>query len=259
VVAEEVAKQMPQTTVSTSTASVSSPQNGWVVICLKNIRRVYDLGEVRVEALKAVSLEIPRGQFVAIMGTSGSGKSTMLNILGCLDRPTSGTYLLDDVDVSTFSPAQRADIRNQKIGFIFQSFNLLPRTSVWENIEAPMLYSGVAKAERARRIEAVLNVVGIPEKSKALPNQLSGGQQQRVAIARALVNEPAILLADEPTGNLDSATSDEIMKFLQNLNRQKAITLAMVTHEHDIAAYASRILHMKDGNLLSDEMNPTVR
>jgi putative ABC transport system ATP-binding protein len=138
------------------------------------------------------------------MGPSGSGKSTMLNILGCLDRPTSGVYRLDGVDVSTFSPSQRADIRNQKIGFIFQSFNLLPRTSVWENVEAPMLYSGVPKAERARRIEAALNVVGIPEKAKALPNQLSGGQQQRVAVARALVNQPAILLADEPTGNLDN-------------------------------------------------------
>ncbi len=211
---------------------------------------------MRVEALKGISLDIPRGQFVAIMGTSGSGKSTMLNILGCLDRPTSGTYHLDGIDVSTFSPAQRADIRNQKIGFIFQSFNLLPRTSVWENIEAPMLYSGVPKAERARRIEAAMKVVGIPEKAKALPNQLSGGQQQRVAVARALVNEPAILLADEPTGNLDSATSEEIMRFLQNLNREKGITLLMVTHEHDIAAYATRVIHMKDGHLTGDEMNP---
>jgi putative ABC transport system ATP-binding protein len=226
------------------------------VISLRDISRVYNLGEVRVEALKGVSLDITRGQFVAIMGTSGSGKSTMLNILGCLDRPTSGTYHLDGIDVSTFSPAERADIRNQKIGFIFQSFNLLPRTSVWENIEAPMLYSGVSKAERARRIEAAMKVVGIPEKAKALPNQLSGGQQQRVAVARALVNQPAILLADEPTGNLDSATSDEIMKFLQNLNREKGITLLMVTHEHDIAAYATRVIHMKDGHLTGDEMNP---
>jgi putative ABC transport system ATP-binding protein len=226
------------------------------VISLRDISRVYDLGEVRVEALKGVSLDIARGQFVAIMGTSGSGKSTMLNILGCLDRPTSGTYHLDGIDVSTFSPAERADIRNQKIGFIFQSFNLLPRTSVWENIEAPMLYCGVSKAERARRIEAAMKVVGIPEKAKALPNQLSGGQQQRVAVARALVNQPAIPLADEPTGNLDSATSEEIMQFLQNLNREKGITLLMVTHEHDIAAYATRVIHMKDGHLTSDEMNP---
>jgi putative ABC transport system ATP-binding protein len=253
---------MPEVSVSLNEAMRTSSQpelvtaaNG-TVISLRDIRRVYDLGEVRVEALKGVSLDIPRGQFVAIMGTSGSGKSTMLNILGCLDRPTSGTYHLDGIDVSTFSPAQRADIRNQKIGFIFQSFNLLPRTSVWENIEAPMLYSGVPKAERARRIEGAMKVVGIPEKAKALPNQLSGGQQQRVAVARALVNEPAILLADEPTGNLDSATSEEIMRFLQNLNRQKGITLLMVTHEHDIAAYATRVIHMKDGHLTGDEMNP---
>jgi putative ABC transport system ATP-binding protein len=196
---------------------------------------------------------------VAIMGASGSGKSTMLNILGCLDRPTRGVYLLDGIDVSTFSASSRADIRNQKIGFIFQSFNLLSRTSVWENVEAPMLYAGIPKAERVRRIEEALKVVGIPEKAKALPNQLSGGQQQRVAVARALVNHPAILLADEPTGNLDSATSDEIMTFLQTLNRDKTITLVMVTHEQDIAAYASRIIHMKDGRMISDEMNHEVR
>jgi putative ABC transport system ATP-binding protein len=250
---------MSRLSVSTSSPTRTAlSQDGAPVISLQDVRRVYDLGEVQVQALKDISLEIPKGQFVALMGTSGSGKSTMLNILGCLDRPTSGTYRLDGVDVSTFSAAQRADIRNQKIGFIFQSFNLLARTSVWENVEAPMLYSGVPKAERARRIEAALKVVGIPEKAKALPNQLSGGQQQRVAVARALVNQPAILLADEPTGNLDSATSEEIMRFLQNLNREKGLTLVMVTHEHDIAAYATRILQMKDGHLLSDEMNPSV-
>jgi putative ABC transport system ATP-binding protein len=251
----EVSVSLNEAMKTTSQPELATAANG-TVISLRDIRRVYDLGEVRVEALKGVSLDIQRGQFVAIMGTSGSGKSTMLNILGCLDRPTSGTYHLDGIDVSTFSPAQRADIRNQKIGFIFQSFNLLPRTSVWENIEAPMLYSGVPKAERARRIEAAMKIVGIPEKAKALPNQLSGGQQQRVAVARALVNEPAILLADEPTGNLDSATSEEIMRFLQNLNREKGITLLMVTHEHDIAAYATRVIHMKDGHLTGDEMNP---
>jgi len=250
---------MSQVSVSSRNfAAAPVSQNLSPVISLHDIRRVYDLGEVQVQALKGVSLQIPQGQFVALMGTSGSGKSTMLNIIGCLDRPTSGIYQLDGVDVSTFSPSQRADIRNQKIGFIFQSFNLLPRTSVWENVEAPMLYAGVPKAERARRIEAALNVVGIPEKAKALPNQLSGGQQQRVAVARALVNQPAILLADEPTGNLDSATSEEIMRFLQNLNREKGLTLVMVTHEHDIAAYATRILHMKDGYLLSDELNPSI-
>jgi putative ABC transport system ATP-binding protein len=229
------------------------------VISLRAVWKIYDLGEVRVEALKGVSLEMVRGEFVAIMGASGSGKSTMLNILGCLDRPTQGVYLLDGIDVSTFSASQRADIRNQKIGFIFQSFNLLARTSVWENVEAPMLYAGVPRTERAKRVEEALKVVGISEKAKALPNQLSGGQQQRVAVARALVNHPAILLADEPTGNLDSVTSEEIMTFLQGLNREKRITLIMVTHEPDIAAYASRIIHMKDGRMISDEMNQEIR
>lgn len=225
------------------------------VISLRRVQKIYDTGEVLVEALKGISLEIPTGQFVAVMGASGSGKSTLLNIVGCLDRPTQGVYELDGIDVSSFSSAQRADIRNQKIGFIFQSFNLLPRTSVWENVEAPMLYAGIPKAERIRRIEEVLGIVGIPEKSKSLPSQLSGGQQQRVAVARALVNRPAILLADEPTGNLDSTTSEDIMHFLQKLNREKGLTLVMVTHEHDIAAYASRMIHMKDGRILSDEEN----
>ena len=201
------------TTSNHPTASIPPQHSNTAIISMHDIRRVYDTGEVRIEALRNISLEIPRGQFIAIMGTSGSGKSTLLNILGCLDHPTSGTYKLDGVDVSTFSPSQRADIRNQKIGFIFQSFNLLPRTSVWENVEAPMLYSGVPKQERSLRIQHALGVVGISEKAKANPNQLSGGQQQRVAIARALVNRPAILLADEPTGNLDSATSEEIMRF----------------------------------------------
>ncbi|HLU99723.1 MAG TPA: ABC transporter ATP-binding protein [Acidobacteriota bacterium] len=217
------------------------------------------MGEVSVEALKGVSLEVPKGQFVAIMGASGSGKSTMLNLLGCLDHPTRGSYLLDGIDVSTFSAAERADIRNQKVGFIFQSFNLLRRTTVWENVEAPMLYAGVRRAERARRIEEMLEIVGIPDKAKAYPNQLSGGQQQRVAIARALVNQPSILLADEPTGNLDSSTSVEIMTFLQKLNREKEITLIMVTHEEDIAAYASRLIHMRDGRIVNDTAAQTGR
>ncbi len=222
------------------------------LISLRQVWRTYEMGDIRVEALKDVSLEIPAGQFVAIMGASGSGKSTLLNILGCLDRPTRGVYLLDGIDVSTFSAAERADIRNQKIGFIFQSFNLLARTSVWENVEAPMLYSGIPKAERTRRIEEVLRIVGIPEKARALPNQLSGGQQQRVAVARALVNYPAILLADEPTGNLDSVTSEEILSFLRDLNRQEGITLVMVTHEQEFAAYASRTIYMKDGQSLRE-------
>ncbi len=222
------------------------------VIALQDVWKIYDTGEIRVEAMRGVSLEIARGEFVAIMGASGSGKSTMLNILGCLDHPTRGVYRLDGIDVSTFSPSQRADIRNQNIGFIFQTFNLLSRTSVWENVEAPMLYSGTSKAERTRRIEQALSVVGLSEKAKALPNQLSGGQQQRVAAARALVNQPSILLADEPTGNLDSVTSKEIMTFLQSLNSEKGITLVMVTHEQEIAGYASRQIHMRDGQILRD-------
>ncbi|MFN8007939.1 MAG: ABC transporter ATP-binding protein [Terriglobia bacterium] len=238
--------------VSDSKSQASSFPPSKSIILMRDIWRVYDTGEVRIEALQGISVEIPRSQFVAVMGTSGSGKSTLLNILGCLDHPTRGTYELDGVDVSTFSPTQRADIRNQKIGFIFQNFNLLPRTSVWENVEAPMLYSGVSKQERSKRIEHALQVVGIPEKARSHPNQLSGGQQQRVAIARALVNRPNLLLADEPTGNLDSATSQEIMTFLQYLNREEGITLVMVTHEPDIAAYASRTIHMKDGHIISD-------
>jgi putative ABC transport system ATP-binding protein len=223
------------------------------VIALSDIWKVYRMGEIQVEALRGVTLGISEGQFVAIMGSSGSGKSTLLNILGCLDRPTRGSYRLDEVDVSTFSRAQRADIRNKEIGFIFQSFNLLPRTSVWENVEAPMLYAGVPKAERARRITEVLSIVGIEEKAKAMPNQLSGGQQQRVAIARALINNPAILLADEPTGNLDSRTSEEILHFLQTLNQLERITLAMVTHDQEIAAYATRRILMRDGLIVDDE------
>ena len=223
------------------------------LISLSHMWRTYETGDVRVEALKDVSLQIPSGQFVAIMGASGSGKSTLLNILGCLDRPTRGVYLLDGIDVSTFSAARRADIRNQKIGFVFQSFNLLARTSVWENVEAPMLYSGIPKAERSRRIEETLRIVGIPEKARALPNQLSGGQQQRVAVARALINRPAILLADEPTGNLDSVTSEEILRFLRDLNHREGITVLMVTHEQEFAAYASRTVYMKDGQILREQ------
>lgn len=225
------------------------------IISLQRIWKIYEMGEVRVEALRGIDLQIPAGQFLAVMGASGSGKSTLLNLLGCLDRPSDGVYLLDGVDVSTFSRAKRADIRNAKIGFMFQSFNLLPRTSVWENVETPMLYSGVPKAERSRRVEEALQIVGIPEKARAHPNQLSGGQQQRVAVARALVNRPSILLADEPTGNLDSVTSREILSFLQNLNREQGITLIMVTHEAEIAAYSSRRIHMRDGKITTDETN----
>ena len=233
----------------------TAPPSGDSLLSLENVWKIYDLGEVQVEALRGVSVEVVPGEFVAVMGASGSGKSTLLNLLGCLDRPTRGRYRLDGIDVSTFSASQRADIRNQKIGFIFQSFNLLPRTSIWENVEAPMLYAGVSRQERARRIEEALEVVGIPEKAQVMPNQLSGGQQQRVAVARALVNRPAILLADEPTGNLDSATSEEIMRFLVDLNRDQGITLIMVTHEASVAAHAKRTIQVRDGLIVSDRVH----
>ena len=225
------------------------------LISLQHIHKNYSLGEQTVRALQDVSLEVPRSQFLGLMGASGSGKSTMLNIVGCLDRPSSGTYRLDGEDVSDLSPAQRSDIRNRKIGFVFQNFNLLPRTTVWENVEAPLLYAGLPKTERGHRVQQVLETVGIPEKADALSTQLSGGQQQRVAVARALVNRPALLLADEPTGNLDSVTSQEIMRFLRDLNAQHGLTLLLVTHEADIAAYAARIIHMRDGRIQRDEKN----
>jgi putative ABC transport system ATP-binding protein len=223
-----------------------------VRIRTRDLWKIYNLGEVKVQALRGVSLDIEDGSFVAIMGSSGSGKSTMLNIIGCLDRPTSGQYLLDGIDVSTYSAAMRADIRNEKIGFVFQNFNLLPRSSVWENVEAPMLYAGISRAERSRRVEEALEIVRIPEKAKAFPNQLSGGQQQRVAIARAIINQPAILLADEPTGNLDSVTSKELLVFMRELNQTKGLTLVMVTHDDEAAMYATRLIVMRDGRIESD-------
>jgi putative ABC transport system ATP-binding protein len=221
------------------------------VIRLNNVHKVYDAGDVSVHALRGVSLEIERGGFVAIMGTSGSGKSTMMNILGCLDRPSKGQYFLDGVEVSNFTKDQRADIRNRKLGFVFQGFNLLRRTSAAENVELPLIYSNVPAAERARRSLQALESVGLGHKAASQPNQLSGGQQQRVAIARALVNRPSLLLADEPTGNLDSRTSMEIMGLFQQLNDQ-GITIVLVTHEPDIAQYARRMVAMKDGQIILD-------
>jgi len=229
------------------------PENqGNVRIRTRDLWKIYNLGEVKVQALRGVSVDIEDGSFVAIMGSSGSGKSTMLNILGCLDRPTKGLYLLDGIDVSTYSAGMRADIRNEKIGFVFQNFNLLPRSSVWENVEAPMLYAGINRVERTRRVEEALEIVRIPEKAKAFPNQLSGGQQQRVAIARAIINQPAILLADEPTGNLDSVTSKELLVFMKELNQTQGLTLVMVTHDDEAAMYATRLIVMRDGRIESD-------
>lgn len=212
------------------------------------------MGDIEVHALRGISLTIRAGEFVAIMGASGSGKSTTMNIIGCLDRPTRGTYILDGQDVSQLSKDERADIRNQKIGFVFQGFNLLSRTSALENVELPLLYSGADSAERHRRALAALASVGLAGREQNNPNQLSGGQQQRVAVARALINEPAIILADEPTGNLDSRTSVEVMEIFQRLNREKGITLVLVTHEMDIAEYAKRIVVFKDGKINRDEV-----
>jgi putative ABC transport system ATP-binding protein len=224
------------------------------VIQLDHIHKTYTMGDVEVHALRGISLTINEGEFVAIMGMSGSGKSTMMNIIGCLDRPTRGTYILDGQDVSEMSKDERADIRCQKIGFVFQGFNLLARTSALENVELPMLYAGLDSSERHRRALEALAAVGLAGKEQNHPNQLSGGQQQRVAVARALVNNPALILADEPTGNLDSRTSVEVMEIFQRLNRERGITLVLVTHEPDIAQYADRVVVFKDGRIEKDNL-----
>ena len=222
------------------------------VIQLDHIHKTYAMGDVEVHALRGVSLTIRQGEFVAIMGASGSGKSTTMNIIGCLDRPTRGTYILDGEDVSQMSKDERADIRCKKIGFVFQGFNLLSRTSALENVELPMLYLGVESAERHERAMEALAAVGLAGREQNHPNQLSGGQQQRVAVARSLVNNPALILADEPTGNLESRTSVEVMEIFQRLNRERGITLVLVTHEPDIAEYADRVIVFKDGKIKSD-------
>jgi len=223
------------------------------VVKLEDLRKTYHTGEVDVHAVRGVALEIQQGEFVAIMGASGSGKSTMMNTIGCLDRPTSGRYLLDGVNVGELSRDELAALRNEKIGFVFQGFNLLSRTSALENAELPMLYArpSIRAREQRERAAKALEVVGLGERAGHHPNQLSGGQQQRVAIARALVNQPKLLLADEPTGNLDSRTSIEIMGVFQNLNDQ-GMTIIMVTHELDIARYTKRNVIMRDGQIVSD-------
>jgi putative ABC transport system ATP-binding protein len=223
-----------------------------VQVALEAIAKVYRMGDIEVHALRTVSLEIAEGEFVAVMGTSGSGKSTLMNIIGCLDRPSSGRYLLNGLDVSRLGRNQLADVRNQQIGFVFQSFNLLRRTSALENVELPLLYAGVAGKERVRRAREALTRVGLGDRMDHHPNQMSGGQQQRVAVARAVVGNPSVLVADEPTGNLDSRTSLEIMALFQELGRS-GITVLIVTHEPDIAAYAQRVIAMKDGRIISDD------
>ncbi|MFL5319083.1 MAG: ABC transporter ATP-binding protein [Myxococcaceae bacterium] len=223
------------------------------LIDLRNITRTYKMGDVEVRALRGVSIAIEQGDFVAIMGSSGSGKSTMMNTIGCLDRPNSGEYLLDGRNISHASKEELAEIRNQTLGFVFQSFNLLTRTSAIENVELPMLYGGLPTKERESRAKAALEKVGLGGRLDHHPNQLSGGQQQRVAIARAIVTRPRCILADEPTGNLDSRTSIEVMALFQELNTTSGITVVLVTHEPDIAAYASRVIVMKDGQVLTDK------
>jgi putative ABC transport system ATP-binding protein len=222
------------------------------VISLEHVHKTYAMGDVEVHALRGISLAIREGEFVAIMGASGSGKSTTMNIIGCLDRPTRGAYVLDGEDVSRLSKDERADIRNRKLGFVFQGFNLLSRTSALENVELPMLYANVPTEERHGRALEALRSVGLAGREQNHPNQLSGGQQQRVAIARALVNDPTLILADEPTGALDSRTSVEVMEIFQRLNRERGITLVLVTHEPDIAAYADRVVVFKDGRIKKD-------
>jgi putative ABC transport system ATP-binding protein len=223
------------------------------LIRLEDVTKTYRMGDVEVQALRGVSLAIGEGEFVAIMGASGSGKSTLMNIMGCLDRPTSGRYLLAGREVSRMSRSQLADVRNQALGFVFQSFNLLARTSALDNVELPLLYAGVGGPERHARGAEALRRVGLGDRLEHHPAQMSGGQQQRVAIARALVSRPRVILADEPTGNLDSRTAAEIMRLFQELWRE-GITLVLVTHEPDFAAYASRVVQIKDGLLQSDEV-----
>ncbi len=225
------------------------------LIKLENIKKSYPLGEEMLEILKGISLEINAGEFVAIMGPSGSGKSTLMNILGCLDKPTSGKYFLDGKEVGTLDNDDLATIRNQKIGFVFQGFNLLSRTSALENVELPMVYAGVPDFERHKKAIKALKAVGLEKRMDHQPNQLSGGQQQRVAIARALVNEAPIIFADEPTGNLDTKTSVEVMELFTKFNKELGRTIILVTHEEDIAQYADRIIKVVDGEILSDTRN----
>jgi putative ABC transport system ATP-binding protein len=224
------------------------------VISIKNLVKTYIVGEVEVRALRGVSLDVKRGEFVAVTGPSGSGKSTLMHILGCLDRPTSGQYILDGQDVSKMSKDQLAEVRNKKIGFVFQGFNLLSRTTALDNVELPLLYRGgrMRASERHKLALDALTAVGLGKRADHHPNQLSGGQQQRVAIARALITTPSILLADEPTGNLDTRTSIEVMGIFQRLNIERGITVLVITHEHDIAEYGSRIISCRDGQIVSD-------
>ena len=221
------------------------------VIALRNVGKTYAMGQITVEALRGVTLEIPRGEFTAIMGASGSGKSTLMNILGCLDIPTKGRYLLDGTDVRHLEDSELAIVRNRKIGFVFQSFNLIPRTTAIENVELPLVYAGVKGKERRRRAERALDLVGLADRTRHVPAELSGGQQQRVAVARAVVTNPAIILADEPTGNLDTASSAEVLRVFDRLHAGGR-TVVIITHEDDVAAHAQRVIRLRDGVVVED-------
>ena len=226
------------------------------LIEVKHAIKTYQTGEDSFNALNDVSLSIEQGEFVAIMGTSGSGKSTFMNMLGTLDKPNSGSYYLDGIDMLSLDTNALAEVRNIKMGFVFQGFNLISRTTALENVELPMIYKGIPEEERISRAKHALKIVGLEKREDHMPNQMSGGQQQRVAIARAIVNDPPLILADEPTGNLDTRTSIEVMEFFFNLNAKMGKTIVLVTHEPDIAEYCKRIVRFKDGNIISDEINP---
>lgn len=228
-----------------------------VVISTKALTKTYDMGSTKVHALRGVDVEISENDFVALMGASGSGKSTLMNLLGCLDTPTSGSYMLDDINVSTMTDSELAEVRNRKIGFVFQTFNLLPRLTALDNVALPLVYSGMSKADREVRAQEVLTQVGLGDRVDHKPNELSGGQRQRVAIARALVNNPSIILADEPTGNLDTKTSIEIMEIFEEIHRQ-GNTVILVTHEPDIAEHAHRIVRLRDGEVEFDRLNENI-
>lgn len=230
-----------------------------MLIEVKNIIKTYETGETSFRALDDVSLSIESGEFVAIMGASGSGKSTFMNMLGCLDKPTSGSYFLDGIDVMQLNSDELSHIRNEKLGFVFQGFNLIPRTSALENVEMPMIYKGLEHQERLAKAKEALKIVGLEDRENHHPNQMSGGQQQRVAIARAIVNDAPIILADEPTGNLDTKTSAEVMEFFVKLNETNKKTIILVTHEQDIANYAKRIVRFKDGKIISDEIKAGIK